>query len=201
MTRVKICGLRREADIDAVNEAQPDYCGFIFHVPSSRRSITDTQAAQLRANLDPRISAVGVFVDEPVEHIAALLRDGVIDVAQLHGHETDDDIQRLRACSNAPIWRALRIRSQSDVAQACASPADFVLLDAGQGSGTVFDWSLITGINRPFGLAGGLNASNMKEALHTGAALLDVSGGVETDGWKDRAKICDFVQRVRREDS
>ena len=94
MTRIKICGLFRECDVDAVNEARPDWCGFIVNFPRSHRSLDPGEARALRSRLDPGITPVGVFVDQPVETVAALLNDGTISAAQLHGGE---DAARLAA--------------------------------------------------------------------------------------------------------
>ena len=97
MSKIKICGLFRPCDIDYVNEARPDWCGFIIDFPRSHRSVTPDQVRSLRAGLDPAIVPVGVFVDRPAEEAAALLNDGTIQVAQLHGREDAAYIAALRA--------------------------------------------------------------------------------------------------------
>ena len=83
--KIKICGLFRSEDIDYVNEARPDYVGFVF--AESRRQVSPEQAANLRSRLANGIVPVGVFVNAPAANIAALYRDGVISIAQLHGAE------------------------------------------------------------------------------------------------------------------
>ena len=88
MTKVKFCGLTRECDIKAANELRPDFIGFVFW-PKSKRAVTREQAAELKAELDPSIMAVGVFVDEDIEVVKALLNDDIIDIAQLHGREDE----------------------------------------------------------------------------------------------------------------
>lgn len=203
MTKIKICGLFQPCDIDYVNEAQPDWCGFILNFPKSHRSVTSEQVRVLRERLDPSILPVGVFVDQPVETVAALLRDGTISVAQLHGQEDDAYIAALRAkVPGASIWKAFRIHTAEDAAQAARSAADLILLDGGQGAGKTFDWSLASAVKRPFLLAGGLNPSNIQQAV---AAVhpygLDLSSGVETDRLKDRQKILAAVAAVRKEGS
>ncbi len=195
--RVKICGLSRAADIEAVNRVKPDYCGFVAEFPKSRRSVSADRLRALRAELDDAVAPVGVFVDAPPALVAGLLNDGTLAAAQLHGSEDAAYIAALRALTGGTVWQAFRVRSAADVARAAESCADFVLLDAGQGCGKVFDWRLLRGFPRPFGLAGGLTPDAVPAALETGAALLDVSGGVETDGRKDPGKIRDFVERVR----
>ena len=115
MTRIKICGLTRPEDVRYVNTAKPDWCGFILNFPSSRRNVTPEQARALRAGLDPDIRPVGVFVDRPVEEVAALLNSGVISVAQLHGREDNAYISVLRTLApGCVVWRAFQLRSQAD---------------------------------------------------------------------------------------
>ena len=198
MTKIKFCGLRREADIDAANEIRPDYIGFVF-AEKSKRFVTREQAAALKRRLSPDIPAVGVFVDAPLTAVAELLNEGTIDMAQLHGDEDADYIRRLRDFTEKPIIQAFRITSQVSVYKASASIADYVLLDAGAGDGRPFLWATASGLTRPYFLAGGLTPENAAEAidlLHPFA--LDVSSGIETDGWKDPEKMRAFVCAVRR---
>ncbi len=201
MTKIKICGLFRSCDIDFVNEAKPDWCGFIINFPKSHRNVTPDQVRALRERLDGTVTPVGVFVDQPAEAVAALLNDGTLSVAQLHGHEDRDYIAALRALAPGhPVWKAFKIRAAADLEQALASPADLVLLDSGQGSGQTFDWSLAAGVERPFLLAGGLTPGNIAQAV---AAVhpygLDLSSGVETDRVKDREKILAAVAAARKD--
>ena len=198
MTRIKLCGLTRPCDIETANRLRVEYVGFVF-APSSRRFVTDQQAAALKAALDPAIRAVGVFVDEDPARVAELLNTGVIDLAQLHGHETDAWLAHLRRRTHKPVIQAFRVQSAADTAAAQASRADYVLLDAGAGCGQTFDWSLCAGICRPWFLAGGLDASNVARAvtqLHPWA--VDVSSGIETGGYKDPEKMAAFVRAARK---
>lgn len=200
MTKIKICGLFRDCDIDFVNEAKPDYCGFIIDFPKSHRSVTPDRVRALRQQLDGTVIPVGVFVDQPMETVAELLNDGVISVAQLHGHEDDRYIAALRAMAPGhPLWKAFKVCTPEDAAAASTSTADMVLLDGGQGSGQVFDWSLVSGVERPFFLAGGLTPDNIPQAV---AAVrpdgVDLSSGVETERRKDRRKILEAVAAVRK---
>jgi len=100
MSKVKICGLSRIEDIDAVNRALPDYIGFVF--AKSRRRVDEATASMLKERLDSRIKAVGVFVNEKAEIIAGLYENGVIDLAQLHGDEDESYILRLKEAAAAP---------------------------------------------------------------------------------------------------
>lgn len=195
--KVKICGLRRPEDIAAVNAAQPDYCGFIVNYPKSRRSVSWDELPRLSALLSPQIVPVGVFVNQSTALIAELLQSGIISVAQLHGREGNAEIDALRGQTGAPVWKAFQVHSPADIEQASRSHADLVLLDAGQGGGTVFDWSLLEGMERPFALAGGLTVENIPKALRTNAVLLDVSSGAETGGQKDPQKIQTIVSMIK----
>lgn len=200
MTKIKLCGLSRPCDIQVANELKPEYIGFVF-APKSKRYVTPEKAKALKQMLDPGIKAVGVFVNEEPETIADYLNNGVIDVAQLHGDEGNDYISQLRKRTDQPIIQAFRIRTASDIAQAEQSSADYVLLDSGAGTGTVFDWDLLHNIERPYFLAGGLESGNVGAAIRTLCPFaVDVSSGIETNGIKDQTKMAAFVAAVRKED-
>ena len=197
MTQIKICGLFRSCDIEYVNEAQPDYAGFILNFPKSHRNLTADQAAGLRSRLAPGIKAVGVFVDQPMDTILSAAKLIGLDVIQLHGHEDDAFIRELREKSGLPVWKAFKVRSSSDLEAAEDSPADDVLLDNGYGTGKAFDWTAAADFSRPFILAGGLTPENIPDAVRTlHPKLLDISSGVETDKVKDREKIFSAVRKA-----
>ena len=200
--KIKLCGLTRPCDIEAVNELQPDYIGFVF-ANKSRRYVSPEKAEELKAMLAPGIQAVGVFVNEEPEQIAALFEAGTIDVAQLHGQESETEIRRLRELTDHPLIQAFRIDTEQDVERANASAADYVLLDSGAGgTGTVFDWDLLRAIRRPYFLAGGLDTENLgtvKAKLNPYG--VDVSSGIETGGYKDKEKMTAFVAAARKEDT
>ncbi len=150
--KLKFCGLTRKADIEAANETKPDFIGFVF--AESRRHVSDMDAVRLKEHLDPEIKTVGVFVNDEPEHIAALVRDEVIDIIQLHGGESLHYINKLRKLTNAPIVYAVRVETHRDIEQADKLPVDWLLLDtyvkhAYGGSGKTFDWSLIGGDKPP----------------------------------------------------
>ena len=188
-THIKLCGMFREQDIDAVNEALPDLCGFIVDYPSSHRHVGRDKLLQLVGRLDPQVPAVGVFVDEPLGLVSELA-DTVLDMVQLHGNEENPYIARLRELVDIPICQAIRVRTPDDVRRANESKADIVLLDSGAGSGRAFDWSLIQGVERPFILAGGLDPQNVGEAIDRFHPWgVDMSSGIETDRLKDPRKI------------
>lgn len=198
MTKIKICGLRREQDIRYANELMPDYIGFVF-LKGKMRYVTFEEAAHLRSLLDPAIPAVGVFVNEPVENVIRLLRAGTIQIAQLHGQEDEAYAEELRRAGDHCIIRAFAVRSSEDIHRAFAFPADYPLLDNGKGTGETFDWSLFEKQEKPFFLAGGLSPENVKEAVERfHPYAVDVSSGVETDGYKDYEKMKAFMDAVRR---
>ncbi len=181
MTKVKICCLRRAEDIVFANELMPDYVGFVF-AKASKRYVLPEEAKKLKWMLNPNICAVGVFVNEPMERMLALIESGMIEAIQLHGAET------------------VRIATSEDVRLAEQSAADFILLDhGGGGTGESFDWSLLDGIKRPFFLAGGLSAENAGEAIaRYKPYAVDSSSKLETDGVKDYKKMKAFVEAVRQ---
>lgn len=199
MTKIKLCGLSRRCDIEAANELKPEYVGFVF-AKESRRYVSPSEAAELKRLTLPEIKTVGVFVNETPENVAELLKNGTVDMAQLHGNENEEYIRYLRILTDKPIIKAFRVVDEKDTEEAGKSSADFVLLDAGAGNGKVFDWKCIKNLNRPYFLAGGLCADNVETAvkeLHPYA--VDVSSGIETNGYKDKTKMAAFVAAVRKE--
>ncbi len=199
MTQIKLCGLRRPEDIEAANHLKPEYIGFVF-ARKSKRYVDPETALSLKKSLSPDIKAVGVFVNEELSVVADLLNRGIIDVAQLHGSESEEYITELKKATGKPVIRAFKVANPEDVAAAVGSSADHILLDAGAGDGVTFDWSIVKNVDRPFFLAGGLNPLNVAdavEAVHPFA--VDVSSGIETDGFKDTDKMAAFVKAVRKD--
>ncbi len=203
--KIKICGLTRSRDVDFVNEALPDYIGFVF-AEKSRRYVEPKQAKELRKRLTKGISAVGVFVNAPTERVTSLVSEGIIDVVQLHGDEDPSDVEKLRKTVSCPIIRAFSVKDAETVKRAARFPAELLLLDHGAGgTGTAFDWSLIPRgplAGHPFFLAGGLGPDNVAEAIRRVRPFgIDVSSGVEDGGVKDREKILQLVSLARQEGS
>lgn len=197
MTKVKMCGLSRMEDIEYANEVLPEFIGFVF-APKSRRYVSFEQAKKLRGELDYRIAAVGVFVDEDIENIVRLVKDEVIDMVQLHGSEDNAYIAKLREMAEVPIIQAFKIIDSYDAESAVLSDADFVLLDSGMGTGKTFDWSLIKSINRPYFLAGGISPENAVQAVERFSPYaVDASSSLETDGVKDLSKMTALARAVR----
>lgn len=199
--KVKMCGLCRPEDIVYANEVQPDYVGFVFY-PKSHRAVTREQACEYRKALLPSIRTVGVFVNEEPKTIIDLLEEGILDAAQLHGDETEEDIQYLQAVCGKPVIKAVKVRDHYDVEAWLDSSADYLLFDNGMGTGRTFDWSVLGGIDREFFLAGGLQTENLAEAMETVRPYaVDISSGIESDRKKDPEKmrrIMELVEQYRR---
>lgn len=200
MTAIKFCGLRREEDISFVNSLEAEFCGFIMS-PKFWRYVAPEDVLKLRSNLNPKTKVVGVFVDEDVSYVAGVINDGIIDIAQLHGSESEEYINELRKKTNgkAVITKVFLIKSDEDISKAKVSSADYVLLDSGVGgTGETFDWELIKNIGRDYFLAGGLNSENVKGAVERfNPFAVDVSSGVETDKVKDFKKMEAFAKSAR----
>ena len=193
--------MRRREDIDYINEYRPDYAGFILS-GGFRRSVDFVTFRELAACLDVHIKGVGVFVNEPLENIPKYCAEG-LEAIQLHGDEDENYIRQLRRIipESCEIWKAVRVRSTVDIEKWNVSNADKLLLDAFQegvvgGTGKTADWSLITAakIEKPFFAAGGITAQNFIEAAITLHPYgIDLSGGIETKGVKDKAKIAEIT--------
>lgn len=198
MTKIKLCGLSRTCDIEAVNALNPEYIGFVF-TPKSKRYVSPEKASELKKLLSPGIKAVGVFVNAPQNEILELVHSGIIDIIQLHGTEDAAYIRQLRELTDAPIIQAFRMKTEADIFLAKQSSADYILLDSGAGTGMTFNWQLIQDIKRPYFLAGGLNPDNVRNAIQKLTPFaVDVSSGIETEGFKDKEKMTAFVTAVRK---
>ncbi|MCM1325336.1 MAG: phosphoribosylanthranilate isomerase [Bacteroidales bacterium] len=194
--KIKICGLFRPEDTEYVNQVKPDYIGFVFYEKSSRY-VTAGQAKALREKLRDDIKVVGVFLNAPMEEVISLLQEGIIDMAQLHGDETEEDILYVKAVTAKPVIKAVKVRERFEAEAWLDSAADYLLFDSGAGSGKTFDWRILEGIDRDFFLAGGLRADNLPEAVKLQPFAVDLSSGVETEGVKDFAKIKAAVELIR----
>ena len=214
MQKIKLCGMMKPCDIEYANRVKPDLVGFIF--ANTRRKISPAQAKQFRKALDAEIPAVGVFVNEDISVITSLVQDGCIDMIQLHGEEDADYIRRLREICDVPVIKAVKVQTVEQIRQAAALPVDYLLLDTYRkgvlgGTGEVFDWGLLREakaaagdtaegelFGKPYFLAGGLHAGNLREAAALGSYGLDISSGIETDGSKDFTKMVEVMELVRK---
>lgn len=203
MSKIKICGLFREEDIAAVNEARPDYAGFVF--APSRRQVSPERAARLIGKLSPGILPVGVFVNEIPARAARIAEIAGLAVIQLHGDEDGGYVGHLRRFTGLELWKAVRVRNAASLSTIDSYHVERFLLDAYSeqaygGCGEPFCWDLIRGIDREkLILAGGLNASNLEQAVKTVRPYcVDLSSGAETGGLKDAEKMKQLVSIVRK---
>ena len=198
MVKIKICGLRRLEDIEIVNRYKPDYIGFVF--ADSKRKVSHELAAQMKDNLNSDIISVGVFVDADSDEIVELFDGGVIDVAQLHGSESEEYIRNLKEKTDykLKIINAIEMSDELDLLEYDNSIADYLLLDSGKGSGKTFDWNLIRDdLDKEFFLAGGIDVSNADEAIRKFCPYaIDLSSSLETDGFKDENKIREIMEVI-----
>ena len=198
MVKIKICGLKRLEDIEIVNSYKPDYIGFVF--ADSKRKVSPDLARKLKDNLDSSIISVGVFVNSPENEILKLFNDGIMEVVQLHGDESEEFILNLKEKTNYKIIiiNAIEMYDGIDLKEYENSEADFLLFDSGKGSGKTFDWNLIRkDLKKEFFLAGGLNSSNVCEAIEEFKPYaVDLSSSLETNGLKDENKIKEIMEVI-----
>ena len=198
MVKIKICGLKRFEDIEIVNKYKPDYVGFVF--ADSKRKVSHDLASKLKDNLDSDIIPVGVFVDSPQEEILELFNREIIEIAQLHGMESEEYITNLTEKTDCKlkIIKAIEITQDTDLLSYDNSQADYLLFDSGKGSGKTFDWQLLRkDLKKDFFLAGGLNSSNVIAAIgQFNPYAIDLSSSLETDGFKDEIKIKEIMEVI-----
>ena len=199
MPLIKVCGLRRLEDVNAVNEFKPDYVGFVF--AESKRQVTCAEAAYLVNNLKPCIKKVGVFVNKSRDDVEEIAMRCKLDVLQFHGDESPEYC----ASFKQEVWKSIRVKDEHSLDEIENFDVDGILLDAFSkdmygGSGESFNWDLVNKYkgNKKLIIAGGLNIDNIVECIDaTNPAIVDISSGVETDGFKDYLKIGAFIRKVR----
>lgn len=204
MTKIKVCGLSRMADIEIVNKYKPDYVGFVF--AKSKRQVSKERAKELIRKLNGDIKTVGVFVNSEIEVIKDTAEVAGLDVIQLHGDESEEYTEKLRECTDCEIWQAVRVLNSGDIKKIISCRADKILLDKYKGdsyggSGEKFEWESFGKSDMPKNiiLAGGLDGNNVIDGIKVFMPYaVDVSSGVETDGIKDENKIREFIEIVRK---
>ena len=198
MVKIKICGLRRLEDIEIVNRYKPDYIGFVF--AESKRKVSHDLALKMRKELSSGIVPVGVFVDADASEITGLFESGVIEIAQLHGNESEEYIMNLKENTNGnlKIINAIEMSDEKDLLKYDSSKADYLLLDSGKGSGKTFDWRLIRkDLKKDFFLAGGIDIFNVKKAIEEiDPYAIDLSSSLEIDGFKDENRIKEIMEVI-----
>jgi phosphoribosylanthranilate isomerase len=205
MTKIKICGMTREEDVVFAADKGADFLGFIF-VPSTPRFVEPERAAAITAKVrerEQRPRLVGVFRDASPEYVREIASLVGLDVVQLHGTESDEDIRKM----GLPAIKTFRV-GDTLPDTASHSAADWFLFDTFEdrragGTGRRFDWSLLAAYPRtkPFFLAGGLAPDNVGAAISlVRPDGIDIASGVESEpGVKDHEKIESLFQRVRRQ--
>lgn len=202
--KIKFCGIRRLEDVTAVNLCQPDYMGMILS-GGFRRSISQEQAQRLVQEKSDAIAAVGVFVNESSETICRMAEQLHLQVIQLHGNESAEQIQTLQQKIGLPVWKALRIGTLEELEAAGTNPADCLILEGKTGAGiggtgVCADWELLArhSWNRSFFLAGGLQPENVLEAIATVSPTgVDFSSGIEEDGVKSLRRMKQLMTLIR----
>jgi phosphoribosylanthranilate isomerase len=210
-TTAKICGLTKPEAVRAALDGGASHVGFVFFTKSPRH-VTPELAAELAAPARGRARIVAVTVDATDAELSAIADALNPDLIQLHGRETRDRADEVRALTGAGVIKALSISEAADLDEAKAwdGVADHLMFDAKTppgaalpgGMGLSFDWTMLQGrrFSAPWFLAGGLDPSNVAGAIAaSGALLVDVSSGVESlPGLKDPALIQAFLQAVDR---
>jgi phosphoribosylanthranilate isomerase len=209
-TKVKICGLSTEATLEAALAGGADYVGLVFFAPSPR-NITPAVAAGLAAMARGRARIVALMVDPDDALIESVVAAAAPDLLQLHGAETPERIADIRRRWGTLVMKAIKVETAEDAQAALAyqASADLILFDARPpadatrpgGNGAPFDWRALLGVKDrvPYMLSGGLTADNVAEAIRvTGAAIVDVSSGVEAQpGIKDPVLIRRFLEAAK----
>jgi len=207
---VKICGLKTPAALEAALAGGADYVGLVFFPPSPRNVAPETAAA-LAAKARGRARIVALTVDPDDALLDAIVAAAAPDLIQLHGDETPERVAEIRARWGRRIIKAVPVETAGDVQEArrYQAVADLVLFDARApaastrpgGNGAPFDWRSLLGLEDglPFVLSGGLTPDNVADAIRlTGAAVVDVSSGVESrPGEKDPDLIRRFLRAAK----
>ncbi|MGF7431502.1 phosphoribosylanthranilate isomerase [Thermoanaerobacterium thermosaccharolyticum] len=200
MALIKICGIRRMEDVEYLNMLKPDYAGFVF--ADSKRKVDIKTAHDLIENLDRDIKKVGVFVNEKISEVRYIANFLKLDVLQFHGDETQEYIDNFKEYL---VWKAIRISEKKDISKIESYHVDGILLDSKiegfyGGSGKSFDWNLIkdANMNCTFILAGGIDTNNVLMAINMlKPDIVDVSSGVEIDGFKNYDLMKEIIYKVR----
>jgi phosphoribosylanthranilate isomerase len=208
----KICGLSTNETVEAALDAGASYVGFVFF-PKSPRNIEPTASGALTKIVGNRAAKVGVFVNPDDLLLTEVLKVSDLDYIQLHGNEPVERAQYIAKRFNKKIIKAISIASLGDIARAreYEKTVDMLLFDAKPpsslkdalpgGNGIEFDWQLLAGKKWqvPWLLSGGLDATNVKQAIQiSGANLVDVSSGIEdAPGIKNKSKINAFMEAIQ----
>ena len=207
---VKICGIRSANTLEAALGAGADYVGFVFF-PKSPRNVSPGEASNLARLVKGRAKIVALLVDPADSLVDEVLNSVQPDILQLHGNETPARVVEIAHRSGLPVWKAISVERADDIATAAmyrlvgalplfdAKPPKTLANALPGGNGLTFDWQLLANVQQPFVLSGGLTVETVADAISlTGAAIVDVSSGVENSpGEKDPERIREFIRRAR----
>jgi phosphoribosylanthranilate isomerase len=211
-TKVKICGLKTAAAVEAAVAGGADYVGFVFYPPSPR-NISPQAAAEIARCARGRAKIVALFVDPDDALIERVVEALAPDLIQLHGQETPERVEQIRVRFKRPVMKAVKVETAADAREALRyrPAADLILFDAKApkdwpealpgGNGVPFDWHALDSVKDkvPYMLSGGLTPSNVAVSIRmTGADAVDVSSGVEArPGEKDLGLIAEFLAAAK----
>ena len=209
---MKICGITSEVDLRAAQELGADFVGFVLE-EKSKRYINLRRLKLLSMITREPLKSVALLVDPSDDFLERLLMSSKVDYIQLHGEESPERVEEIAKITNVPLIKAIGVEKESDLLsiRKYEDSVDYILLDSkvkeigylNGGRGISFNWDIIRGFNfnKPWFLAGGLNANNVIDAMKvTGAKMLDVSTGVETKpGKKSFDKMRKFIGRANGE--
>ena len=204
MVKIKICGLKNSQDVHTINKFEIDYAGFIL--AESKREISHDNLEKLLKQLKGETIPVGVFVNADFLKIQDAVSKG-IGVIQLHGDEDYEYIRKLRNKLNnesIEIWKAIRVKDTEPDESLFLKNADRYLFDkyisnVYGGTGEKFEWNLVAEKSKKYSiiLAGGINPVNVSSAvMKVNPYCIDVSSGVETQGYKDEIKIKALIRSL-----
>ena len=209
---IKICGITSEKDLKGAQQLGANFVGFVL-VKKSKRFINLKKLELLSALVRKPLKSVALLVDPSDDFLEKLLSKSKVDYIQLHGDESPERVDEIAKITKVPLIKAIGVEKESDLlsVRSYENSVDYILLDSKSketghlkgGRGISFNWNIIRGFNfnKPWFLAGGLNANNVIDAMRiTGAKMLDVSTGVETKpGKKSFDKMRQFIGRVNGE--
>lgn len=198
--KIKICGIKNENEAKIINECMPDIAGFVF--ASGKRQIDINKAKILKKIINPEIETAGIFVEQNEDEILEIYNEKVIDIIQLHGDYDERTIKNLKEKTNAKIIKVIRVKEGFYKIETLA---DFILFDAYSkdkygGLNKTFDWNIKIISNVPYFVAGGINESNVVEMAEKLAPYgVDISSGVEVDGFKTKEKVFNIIKIIKEE--
>ena len=198
--KIKICGIKNENEAKIINECMPDIAGFVF--ASGKRQIDINKAKILKKIINPEIETAGIFVEQNEDEILEIYNEKVIDIIQLHGDYDEQTIKNLKEKTNAKIIKVIRVKEGFYKIETLA---DFILFDTYSkdkygGLNKTFDWNIKIISNVPYFVAGGINENNIVEMAEKIAPYgVDISSGVEVDGFKTKEKVFNIIKIIKEE--